>query len=148
MQPIIFIFHILSAVALVALILVQHGKGADIGAAFGSGASQTVFGSHGSTPFLIKVTALIAALFFTTSLTLGYLTAKEAKLARAATPALPTSPLTLPQSQPEPIAPPVAPTTITKQITLPVLPGTKPATQKIQKTARITKQVLPSKTKS
>jgi len=145
MQPIIFIIHILSAVALVALILVQHGKGADIGAAFGSGASQTVFGSHGSTPFLIKVTALIATIFFTTSLTLGYLTSKEAKLARAATPALPTSPLTLPQSQPEPIAPPVAPTTVTKQITVQMIPATKSAAKTVQKPGTITKQVLPKK---
>ena len=83
MQPIIFIIHILAAVALVVLVLIQHGKGADAGAAFGSGASQTMFGSHGSTPFLIKVTTLIAAIFFMSSLTLGYMTAKSAKQVRA-----------------------------------------------------------------
>ena len=79
MQEIIFIIHILAAVSLIALVLMQHGKGADAGAAFGSGASNTMFGSIGSMPFLIKVTALIAVIFFATSLGLGYIIAKEAK---------------------------------------------------------------------
>jgi len=104
MQPIVFIIHILAAIALIALILVQHGKGADVGAAFGSGASQTMFGSHGSTPFLIKVTALIAAIFFTTSLTLGYMTAKQVKhnkqssmlVAPQTTQPIPTAPVQVP----------------------------------------------------
>lgn len=79
MQQIILIIHVLAAVCLIALVLLQHGKGADAGAAFGSGASQTMFGSVGSVPFLVKVTAILAALFFITSLTLGYLTAQQAK---------------------------------------------------------------------
>jgi preprotein translocase subunit SecG len=79
MQQLIFIIHILAAITLVALVMVQHGKGSDVGAAFGSGASQTMFGSHGSTPFLIKVTALIAAVFFASSLLLGYVTSKHNK---------------------------------------------------------------------
>ena len=83
MQPLIFIVHILTALALVALILLQHGKGADMGAAFGSGASQTVFGSRGSTSFLLKITAALAALFFVTSLVLGYLTAKDSRAVNA-----------------------------------------------------------------
>lgn len=58
---------------LIGLILIQHGKGADAGAAFGSGASGTVFGSQGSSGFLFKFTSLLAALFFITSLTLGYI---------------------------------------------------------------------------
>ena len=70
MQEIIFVIHILAALALICLVLVQHGKGADMGAAFGSGASNTIFGGIGSVPFLIKVTALIAAIFFTTSIAL------------------------------------------------------------------------------
>ena len=76
MQQIIIIFHILFCIALVALVLLQHGKGADIGAAFGSGASQTIFGSQGSAPFLFKLTATFAGLFFATSLVLGYLAGK------------------------------------------------------------------------
>jgi len=81
MQEIIFIVHILAALCLVFLVLIQHGKGADVGAAFGSGASNTMFGSIGSVPFLIKVTTLIAAIFFATSVTLGVMVAKQAKQA-------------------------------------------------------------------
>ena len=84
MQEIIFIIHILAAICLVCLILMQHGKGADMGAAFGSGSSNTVFGSVGSVPFLLKVTTLIAAIFFATSITLGIMVAKQAKQARIA----------------------------------------------------------------
>ncbi|CAL7960001.1 preprotein translocase subunit SecG [Gammaproteobacteria bacterium] len=81
MQEIIFIIHILAALCLVFLVLIQHGKGADVGAAFGSGASNTMFGGIGSVPFLIKVTTLIAAIFFATSVTLGVIVAKQAKQA-------------------------------------------------------------------
>lgn len=77
MQQLIFLLHILAAVCLVVLVLLQHGKGADAGAAFGSGASQTMFGSIGAVPFLTKVTAALGALFFLTSLFLGYVTAKQ-----------------------------------------------------------------------
>ena len=59
-------------VVLIGLILIQRGKGADVGAAFGSGASQTVFGSQGSASFLTRTTAVLATLFFLTSLTLAY----------------------------------------------------------------------------
>jgi len=79
MQEIVFIVHILTAICLVCLVLMQHGKGADAGAAFGGGSSNTVFGGIGSLPFLIKVTALIAAIFFTTSVTLGVMVANQAK---------------------------------------------------------------------
>lgn len=79
MQQIVLLIHVIVAVCLVVLVLLQHGKGADAGAAFGSGASQTMFGSAGSLPFLVKVTAILAAIFFTTSLALGYLTAHQAK---------------------------------------------------------------------
>ncbi|MGE3919937.1 MAG: preprotein translocase subunit SecG [Gammaproteobacteria bacterium] len=79
MQQLILLFHVLLAVSLIALVLVQHGKGADMGAAFGSGASQTVFGSQGSTSFLLKLTGVIAALFFITSLVLTNLAAHQKK---------------------------------------------------------------------
>jgi preprotein translocase subunit SecG len=79
MQQLILMFHVLIAVALVILVLLQQGKGAEMGAAFGSGASQTLFGSRGSGSFLMKVTSMLAALFFLTSLLLGYLTAQQAK---------------------------------------------------------------------
>jgi len=71
---IVVIFHVLISVTLVGLILIQHGKGADAGAAFGSGASATVFGSQGSASFLTRATAVLATLFFVTCLTLAYFT--------------------------------------------------------------------------
>ena len=77
MAQLILVIHILTCVGLVALVLVQHGKGADMGAAFGSGASTTVFGSQGSGSFLLKITSLLAAVFFGTSLFMGYLATKE-----------------------------------------------------------------------
>ena len=83
MQQLILLLHVLVAVSLIALILMQHGKGADAGAAFGSGSSNTMFGSRGSLPFLVKVTATLAALFFATSLILGYFTAHITKQAAA-----------------------------------------------------------------
>ncbi len=75
MYQIILLVHVLICLALIVLVLLQQGKGAEMGAAFGSGASQTVFGSQGSLSFLVKVTGLLAALFFATSLTLGYMAA-------------------------------------------------------------------------
>ncbi|OUR66510.1 preprotein translocase subunit SecG [Cycloclasticus sp. 46_83_sub15_T18] len=65
--------HVIVAALMIGLILIQHGKGADAGAAFGSGASGTVFGSKGSGSFLTRSTAMLATAFFITSLTLAYL---------------------------------------------------------------------------
>lgn len=73
MQSLILVLHILFSLSLIGLVLMQHGKGADAGASFGSGASNTMFGSQGSTPFLVKLTGLVAAFFITTSLILGYM---------------------------------------------------------------------------
>jgi preprotein translocase subunit SecG len=70
--------HIVIAVIIIILILVQHGKGADMGAAFGSGSSQTVFGSKGAAPFLMKLTGFLAAVFFVTSLSMGVLSKQYA----------------------------------------------------------------------
>ena len=72
MQPIIIILHVLIALAIIALVLIQNGKGADVGAAFGSGASNTVFGSAGNTSFLFRLTAGLALLFFITNIYLNY----------------------------------------------------------------------------
>ncbi len=73
MKELILVIHVLAAVGLIALVLVQQSKGADIGAAFGSGASQTLFGARGSANFLTRLTALLATIFFVTSLTLAVL---------------------------------------------------------------------------
>ncbi len=72
LNTILYVIQVLSAASLVGLILIQHGKGADAGAAFGSGASATVFGSRGPGSFLNKVTAFVAAIFIANSLLLGY----------------------------------------------------------------------------
>jgi len=72
MDTILIFVHVAIAIALIALVLIQQGKGADMGAAFGSGASQTVFGSQGSGSFMTRSTAILATVFFVTSLTLAY----------------------------------------------------------------------------
>jgi len=72
-NAILLVLQVLLSVALIALILLQHGKGADAGAAFGSGASATVFGARGSGNFLTKATSVLAVLFFATCLALAYL---------------------------------------------------------------------------
>lgn len=82
MYQLILLGHVVAAVMIIVLVLIQHGKGADMGAAFGSGASQTVFGSQGTGSFLLKVTGGLAGLFFATSLMLNYLVTVEVKKAR------------------------------------------------------------------
>jgi preprotein translocase subunit SecG len=67
------VFHVLIAAAIVGLVLLQRGRGADAGAGFGSGASGTVFGARGSASFLSRATATLAALFFVTNLALAYM---------------------------------------------------------------------------
>lgn len=67
MEQLILIFHVLAALAIIGLIMLQQGKGADMGASFGSGASQTLFGSSGSGNALTKATTLLVTVFFTTS---------------------------------------------------------------------------------
>lgn len=79
MQQIILVIHIITCIALIALILIQQGKGAEVGASFGSGASQTVFGSQGSGNFLTHLTAGLATLFFITTLGLGYFATRQSE---------------------------------------------------------------------
>ncbi|HUH57519.1 MAG TPA: preprotein translocase subunit SecG [Pseudomonadales bacterium] len=71
MESIVITVHIVLAVIIIGLILIQQGKGAEAGASFGGGASQTVFGSQGTTSFLTRATALLVTAFFVTSLTLA-----------------------------------------------------------------------------
>jgi len=74
----LLVVHIIAAVVIVALVLLQHGKGADAGAAFGGG-SQTVFGAQGSANFLSRTTAILVTLFFVTSMSLAYLYTHRSK---------------------------------------------------------------------
>lgn len=71
--------HVIVAIALIGLILIQHGKGADAGAAFGSGSSSTVFGARGAASFLSRATSILATLFFALSLSLFIIEANKVK---------------------------------------------------------------------
>ena len=72
METIVWIIHAIAAVALGGLVLMQHGKGADMGASFGTGSAGSLFGSSGSANFLSRSTAVAATVFFITSMTLTY----------------------------------------------------------------------------
>lgn len=82
METLVVVVHVVIAVALVGLVLIQQGKGADAGAAFGGGgASQTVFGSQGSGSFLTRMTTLLAVVFFVTSFSLAIFAKQRAEVA-------------------------------------------------------------------
>ncbi|MFM8332653.1 MAG: preprotein translocase subunit SecG [Candidatus Methylumidiphilus sp.] len=75
-QQVLIVFHVIVALAIIGMVLLQQGRGADAGAGFG-GASNTVFGARGTASFLSRTTAVLAALFFSTSLLLAYLGARQ-----------------------------------------------------------------------
>jgi preprotein translocase subunit SecG len=79
LKTLIIVVQLLSALGVIGLVLLQHGKGADMGAAFGSGASGSLFGATGSANFLSRTTAILAAVFFVTTLALTYLGAYHSK---------------------------------------------------------------------
>jgi preprotein translocase subunit SecG len=111
LRPFILAVHILLALMIIGLVLLQRGKGAEAGAGFGSGASGTVFGARGTSTLFSKLTAVFAALFFVTSLTLAYLGTRPSGepgtvLERAAQAA--TAPPPPPASAPAPAAAPAA----------------------------------------
>lgn len=81
-ETIILVLHVLAALAIIGLVLIQHGKGADMGSGFGSGASATVFGSGGAGNFLSKSTSAIAIAFFLTSFGLAYFAKTKSVSAR------------------------------------------------------------------
>ena len=82
LSTVLFVLQVLVAVALIGFILIQHGKGADAGAAFGSGASSTVFGSQGSGNFLTRTTTVLAMIFLANSLTLAWIARERVRDAR------------------------------------------------------------------
>jgi preprotein translocase subunit SecG len=114
-QSIVLMFHVGVALFIIVLVLLQRGKGASAGTGFGAGASGTVFGSRGSASFLSRATAVLATLFFGTSLTLAYLagqqTAPTSLLEQAA------------EEQPQTTAPAPARFEPTELPELPELPG-------------------------
>lgn len=79
--PLLLTVHILVGLGVIGLVLIQHGKGADMGAAFGSGASGSLFGASGSANFLSRTTAIMAAVFFLTSMGLTYLASSKPRTA-------------------------------------------------------------------
>lgn len=108
MQQLILILHILVALSILALVLVQHGKGADVGASFGSGAANTMFGSVGPASFLMKLTGILAAIFFATSILLVYIGGKnhpQVMQFNAPTQTTVPSSTTAPQTTPMPTMP-------------------------------------------
>lgn len=116
MYTLVVILHVVVSVALILIILLQTGKGADIGAVFGGGSSQTLFGSSGPTSFLSKLTAAAAIIFMCTSLFLAYFSgsrpASSIMKGGAAGPAMPGpvgQPQMPPQGMPPAPAPPSAP---------------------------------------
>ncbi len=80
MEQIVWVVHVLTAISVIGLVLMQHGKGADMGAAFGSGASGSLFGATGSANFLSRTTAVLATLFFLTSVGLTVFSARTESL--------------------------------------------------------------------
>ena len=85
--------HVLVGLSVIVLVLLQHGKGADMGAAFGSGASGSLFGASGSANFLSRTTGALATVFFCTSLGLSYIASERDKVPASVmdvTPAVPT----------------------------------------------------------
>jgi preprotein translocase subunit SecG len=72
-ETLVWVVHVLTAIVLIGLVLIQHGKGADMGAAFGTGSAGSLFGSSGSANFLSRSTAVFATIFFLTSLSLTYI---------------------------------------------------------------------------
>lgn len=80
-ETLVLVFHVLAALAVIGLVLIQHGKGADAGAGFGGGASSTVFGSGGAGNFLQQVTTAIAIAFFITSFGLAFYAKEKSQAA-------------------------------------------------------------------
>lgn len=106
METLIWFVHIVVAVAVIALVLLQHGKGADMGAAFGGGSAGSLFGSTGSANFLSRSTAILATLFFATSLGLAYFGVQQHRPASVLDRTV--VPVTAP-AQPDALAPVAAP---------------------------------------
>lgn len=110
LYPLVLTVHLLVGLGIIGLVLIQHGKGADMGAAFGSGASGSLFGASGSANFLSRTTGVLAAVFFLTSLSLSYMATNVGKpvasvLDTAKTQTAPAAPTTAPVPPAAPEAP-------------------------------------------
>lgn len=97
----VLVVHVLVGFGIIGLVLLQHGKGADMGAAFGSGASGSLFGATGSANFLSRTTAILATVFFATSLGLSYLAGGSRAAPKSVMEQVETVPAEVPISAPD-----------------------------------------------
>ena len=112
LESAVLVLHVLTAIAVCGFVLLQHGKGADMGAAFGSGASGSLFGAAGSANFLSRTTAILATVFFVTSIGLTYFGTLHGKpqglmekgLMEKSAPAAPAAPADVPKPSGAPAA--------------------------------------------
>ncbi|HEV3104358.1 MAG TPA: preprotein translocase subunit SecG [Trinickia sp.] len=107
LKTLIIVVQLLSALGVIGLVLLQHGKGADMGAAFGSGASGSLFGATGSANFLSRTTAVLAALFFVTTLTLTYIGSYKSRPSAGLLGSVPAAPAVVPSAASAPALAPV-----------------------------------------
>jgi preprotein translocase subunit SecG len=120
------VMHVLVAIAIIGLVLLQHGKGADMGSGFGGGASGSLFGATGSANFLSRTTAILAAVFFVTSLGLAYLATQRPREAGSVVDRAP--PATQQQKKSEPAKPQTGPS---QSQTPPEKPAPAPAEKSV-----------------
>ena len=111
LHTVVLTVHIIAGISVIGLVLLQHGKGADMGAAFGSGASGSLFGATGSANFLSRATAVLAAVFFLTSLGLSYIATSRPTVSGSVMDAAP-----VPTAPAIPAQTPAAPDSKTKDI--------------------------------
>ncbi|MCI5223493.1 MAG: preprotein translocase subunit SecG [Candidatus Electrothrix sp. AR4] len=129
MTTLLIIIHILVSLFLIAIVLLQHGKGADIGATFG-GSSQSLFGSEGPVPLLNKITTFSAIIFMGTSISLAYLSAN--KSTGSVMSDLPAQEATAPVQQETPVTIPMQPTTATQDDIAAELESAAPVQQAVE----------------
>jgi len=130
LTPLLIVLQVLSAIAIIILVLLQHGKGADMGAAFGGGASGSLFGATGSANFLSRSTAAVATVFFVATLGLAYVgtAVKRPAASGGVMESMPAAPAnTVPKDIPVPAAPPQgsapAPASTTAPQSVPAAPS-------------------------
>jgi preprotein translocase subunit SecG len=128
METFVWIIHTVAALAVIGLVLIQHGKGADMGAAFGSGSAGSLFGSTGASNFLSKTTGVLAAIFFISSLGLTYLSShrQSGGVMQSAPAAAQPAPVTTEKKADAPTPAPAPAATTTPAVT--VTPAATPAT--------------------
>ena len=128
METFVWIIHTLAALGVIGLVLIQHGKGADMGAAFGSGSAGSLFGSTGASNFLSKTTGVLAAIFFISSLALTYLSShrQSGGVMQSAPAAVQPAPVTTEKKADVPVSTTAPAATTTPAVT--VTPAATPTT--------------------